>query len=53
MIESMDMDHIHGKMVACISVNGKMENNMDKEFTDNLMERKGRDSGKMARELSG
>ena len=52
MIKSMVMVLLSGQMVASILVNGVKANNTEKEFTSKKVKR-GKESGKWARELSG
>ena len=49
----MVQERTHGRMGDSTSGNGKTENNMEMEVTDNQMDKKEKEYGKMERELNG
>lgn len=52
-IKSMVMGYTSGQMEENMKVNGRMENNMEKANTLQLMEKLEEESGEMAKELNG
>ena len=49
----MGLELTHGRMEDSTLVNGRMENNMATDVTDNQMDKKEKEYGKMERELNG